>query len=120
MPLVSLAEVLDPAYAAGRGVGAFNVIGVEHAEGIVAGAESAGLPVVLQVSENCVRFHAALAPIGDAVLAIARAAAVPVAVHLDHATSAELVEEAASLGFGSAMFAPPGRGYPAHTPAPPR
>jgi len=74
MPLVSLAEVLDPAYAAGRGVGAFNVIGVEHAEGIVAGAESAGLPVVLQVSENCVRFHAALAPIGDAVLAIARAA----------------------------------------------
>ena len=111
MPLVSLAEVLDPAYAAGRGVGAFNVIGVEHAEGIVAGAESAGLPVVLQVSENCVRFHAALAPIGDAVLAIARAAAVPVAAHLDHATSAELVEQAASLGFGSAMFDASARDY---------
>src|ERR1700743_1109397 len=104
MPPVRLAEGLDPAYAAGRGVGAFNVIGVEHAEGIVAGAESAGLPVVLQVSENCVRFHAALAPMGDAVLAIARAAAVPVAAHLDHATSAELVEGAAAVRCGTAVF----------------
>jgi fructose-bisphosphate aldolase class II len=67
--------------------------------------------VVLQVSENCVRFHAALAPIGEAVLAIARAAAVPVAAHLDHATSADLVEEAAALGFGSAMFDASARGY---------
>jgi len=111
MPLVNLSEVLGPAYAAGHGVGAFNVIGVEHAEGIVAGAESARLPVVLQVSENCVRFHGALAPIGEAVLAVARAAAVPVAAHLDHATSAELVEQAASLGFGSAMFDASALGY---------
>jgi fructose-bisphosphate aldolase class II len=111
MPLASLGEILGPAYAAGRGVGAFNVIGVEHAEGIVAGAESAGLPVVLQVSENCVRFHGALAPIGEAVLAVAQAAAVPVAAHLDHATSAELVEQAASLGFGSAMFDASALGY---------
>ncbi len=111
MPLASLSEIAEPAYAAGRGVGAFNVIGVEHAEGIVAGAEVAGLPVVLQVSENCVRFHGALAPIGAAVLAVARAAAVPVAAHLDHATSAELVEQAAALGFGSAMFDASALGY---------
>jgi fructose-bisphosphate aldolase class II len=111
MPLVSLAELLEPAYAARRGVGAFNVIGVEHAEGIVAGAEAAGLPVVLQVSENCVRFHGALEPIGESVLAVARAAAVPVAVHLDHATSAALVKRAASLGFGSAMFDASALGY---------
>ncbi|MEU8123707.1 class II fructose-bisphosphate aldolase [Spirillospora sp. NPDC049024] len=36
--------------------------------------------------------------------AVARAAAVPVAVHLDHATSADLVREAVGLGFGPVMF----------------
>ncbi|WP_443098416.1 class II fructose-bisphosphate aldolase [Actinomadura chokoriensis] len=94
----------DAVPARGRGLGAFNVIQLEHAEAIVAGAERAGAPVVLQVSENCVAYHGALAPIGQAVLAIGRAAAVPVVAHLDHATSADLVREAVDLGFGSVMF----------------
>jgi fructose-bisphosphate aldolase class II len=104
MPAVGLGAIVGPAAEAGRGVGAFNVIGIEHAEAIVAGAEAAGAPVVLQISENCVAYHGALAPIGTAALAIAAAASVPVAVHLDHATGEELVEEAAGLGFGSAMY----------------
>jgi fructose-bisphosphate aldolase, class II len=86
------------------GVGAFNLIGIEHAEAIVAGAEVAGAPVVLQISENCVAYHGALAPIGLAALAIARCAAVPVVVHLDHATSEPLVRAAVQLGIGSVMF----------------
>jgi fructose-bisphosphate aldolase class II len=60
--------------------------------------------VVLQVSENCVAYHGALEPIARACLAIARSAAVPVAVHLDHATSVELVHVAAGLGLGSVMY----------------
>ncbi|HMH91105.1 MAG TPA: class II fructose-bisphosphate aldolase [Streptosporangiaceae bacterium] len=111
MPLAGLQEIVEPARAAGRGVGAFNVIGIEHAEAIVTGAEAAGAPVVLQVSENCVAYHGALAPIAGACLAIARAAAVPVAVHLDHATSTGLVEAAAGLGLGSVMFDASGRPY---------
>jgi len=104
MPLVSTAEIVSAARAAERGVGAFNVIGIEHAEGIVAGAEAAGSPVILQVSENCVAYHGALQPIGQAVLTIAAGAAVPVAVHLDHATDSVLVEAAVRLGFGSVMY----------------
>ena len=104
MPLAATDEIIGPARAAGRGVGAFNVISIEHAEAIVAGAEAAAAPVVLQISENCVAYHGALAPIGRACLAIARAAAVPVAVHLDHASAVELVEAAAELGLGSVMF----------------
>jgi fructose-bisphosphate aldolase, class II len=104
MSLVSAADIVGPAQAAGRGVGAFNVITIEHAEGIIAGAESAGAPVVLQISENCVAYHGRLAPLGSAVLAAARTAAVPTAVHLDHAVSAGLVHEAVALGFGSVMF----------------
>lgn len=104
MPLTGVAELIGAAYAAGRGVAALNVIGLEHAEGIVAGAELAGTGVVLEISENCVAYHGSLAPIGTAVLAAASGATVPVAVHLDHATSAELVHEAVALGFSSVMY----------------
>jgi fructose-bisphosphate aldolase class II len=104
MAPVPIADIIGQARKAGRGIAAFNVIGIEHAEAIITGAEAAGAPVILQISENCVGYHGALEPIGQAVLAVARAAAVPTAVHLDHATSADLVREAARLGFGSAMY----------------
>ncbi len=111
MAVVPSAEIIGPACAAGSAVMAFNVVGIEHAEGIVAGAEAAGAPVVLQVSENCVAYHGTLAPLGLAVLAVARAAVVPVAVHLDHATRDDLVREAVQLGFGSVMYDASVRGY---------
>jgi fructose-bisphosphate aldolase, class II len=104
MPLVSAAEIVAAACTEGRGAGAFNVITVEHAEAIVAGAEAADAPVILQLSENCIVYHGALAPIGLAALAAARAASVPTAVHLDHATGPELVRSAVGLGFGSVMY----------------
>jgi fructose-bisphosphate aldolase class II len=89
----------------GRGVGAFNVITVEHAEAIVTGAEAAGQPVILQISENAVRFHhGRLAPIAAAARSIAEAAAVPVALHLDHVADDDLLAEAAGNGFGSVMY----------------
>ncbi|MCA2211867.1 class II fructose-bisphosphate aldolase [Jidongwangia harbinensis] len=93
------------ARAAGGAVGAFNLITVEHAEAIVTGAEAAGLPVVLQISENAVRFHhGRLAPIAAAARSIAESATVPVGLHLDHVTSDELFDQAAAHGFGSAMY----------------
>jgi fructose-bisphosphate aldolase class II len=104
MPLTSLRDIVAPARASGRGVAAFNVIGIEHAEGIVTGAEAARAPVVLQISENCAAYHGALEPIARACLAVARAAAVPVAVHLDHASTAGLVRAASCLGLGSVMY----------------
>jgi fructose-bisphosphate aldolase, class II len=100
MPLVPAGEIV----ATSRGVGAFNVILLEHAEAMISGAEAAGLPVILQISENCVRYHGTLEPIAVATLAAARTAEVPVAVHLDHATSADLVREAVALGLGSVMY----------------
>lgn len=100
MPLVSTDIILRSVPA----TAAFNVIQLEHAEAIVAGAEAAGLPVVLQISENAVKYHGALAPIAAATLAIARDSTVDVAVHLDHAESESLVAEAFELGFTSVMF----------------
>jgi len=102
--LVPLREPLQQARAAGRGLAAFNVVHLEHAEALVGAAEDAGLPVVLQVSENAVRFHRALAPLALATRAVAHAASVPVVLHLDHAVSVDLVHEALDLGFTSVMF----------------
>jgi len=111
MTLSRLDEVLRTAAGCGRGVGAFNVIQIEHAEAIVTGAETAGAPVVLQISENCAAWHGALEPIARACLAVARAAAVPVAVHLDHASGTELVRIASALGLGSVMYDASGLRY---------
>jgi fructose-bisphosphate aldolase class II len=104
MAAAGMSEIIQSAQAAGRGVGAFNVIGIEHAEAIVAGAEAAAAPVVLQISENCAAYHGALEPIARACLSIAGSVTVPVAVHLDHATREDLVHAAAGLGLGSVMY----------------
>ncbi|MER5179053.1 class II fructose-bisphosphate aldolase [Streptomyces sp. NPDC002896] len=104
MTLVPTGELVAEACAAGRGLGAFNVVQLEHATAIVAGAEKARTPVVLQISENTARYHGGLEPVGLAALATARRAAVPVAVHLDHATDPRMVAEACGLGFGSVMY----------------
>jgi fructose-bisphosphate aldolase class II len=102
--LTPTADLVTAARAAGRGVGAFNVIQIEHAEALVAGAEKAGAPVVLQISENAVKYHGALEPIAQATLSVARSSATPVAVHLDHATDVALIRHAVQLGFGSIMY----------------
>lgn len=105
MPLVPTAELVRAAHADGRGIGAFNVITLEHAEAVVAGAEAAGLPAVCQISENAVRFHGgSLAPIARATAAVAESAAVPVGLHLDHVTDEDLLRRAADCGFGSVMY----------------
>src|SRR5690625_638408 len=104
MPLADLGSLAQDARSAGRGMGAFNVIHLEHAETFVAAAERAGLPVVLQIIQNAVKYHGSLAPIAAGTLAAARAAAVPVVVHLDHADDLDLVAEALAAGFTSIMY----------------
>jgi fructose-bisphosphate aldolase class II len=97
-------ELVAAAQRVGGGVAAFNVITLEHAEAIVAGAESAGHPAILQISENAVRFHGLrLGPIAAAALAVASSASVPVGLHLDHVEDFALIEQAADHGFGSVM-----------------
>ncbi len=104
MPLAPLPELLGPAARDRHGVGAFNVIQLEHAEAIVTGAAAASAPVVLQVSENTIAYHGSPGPILTACLHLAADAPVPVTVHLDHATSPELVQQAVRLGVRSVMF----------------
>lgn len=102
--LTSLRDLAQDARERRVGLGAFNVIHLEHATAFAEGAEAAGLPVVLQISENAVKYHGALEPICLGALAVARASSVPVVVHLDHAEDIALIEEAVRLGIGSVMY----------------
>src|SRR3954454_543192 len=105
MPLARTADLVAAAYRSGTSVLAFNVITLEYAEAIVAGAEEANRPVILQLSENAVRFHhGRLAPIAAATAAVAAAAGVPASVHLDHVENVALLHAGAESGVSSAMF----------------
>jgi ketose-bisphosphate aldolase len=99
-----VAAFLAQAAASHRGVGAFNVVLLEHAEAIVSGAEEAGLPTILQISENCIRYHGQSRPLILASIALAKAASVPVYVHLDHIRDRGLIEAGLEAGVDSVMF----------------
>lgn len=86
------------------GLGAFNVIHLENARMWISAATNAKRPVVLQISENAVKYHGALGPIGIGTIKAAAEAEVPVVVHLDHAESVDLIKEAVELGFTSVMY----------------
>ncbi|GAA1926331.1 class II fructose-bisphosphate aldolase [Streptomyces sodiiphilus] len=95
--------VAAAARRAGRGLGAFNVVQLEHAEAITEGARRAGLPVVLQVSENTVDYHGSPGPLLLALLRLAEEMEAEAVVHLDHATRPALVRQAVELGVRSVM-----------------
>ncbi|WP_049563970.1 class II fructose-bisphosphate aldolase [Streptomyces sp. SBT349] len=105
MTLAPGARLLAEARAEGRALAAFNVITLEHAQAVAAGAAAAGAPAVLAVSQNAVAHHGGrLAPLAAALVALAREAPVPLGLHLDHVTDEALLHEAPAAGFGSAMF----------------
>ncbi|MFF9405359.1 ketose-bisphosphate aldolase [Streptomyces anandii] len=105
MSLAATGELVGGAAAARSAVAAFNIITLEHVEAVVAGAEAAGTPVVLQVSENAVKFrYGRLLPLARAAAAAAERAAVPVGLHLDHVQSDDLLRQAVEAGFSSVMY----------------
>ena len=105
MPTAATAELVLSARASGRGVAAFNIITLEHAEAVIAAAEQTRLPVVLQISENAVRFHGGdLPPLLTAAAVAAGAATVPVSLHLDHVKDEALLRTGIASGVTSVMF----------------
>jgi len=104
MPVITNSALMARAVAAGSAVAAFNVITIEHAEGIVEGAERAELPVILQLSENAIAYHGQARAIAAATVELARASSVDVALHLDHITDVALMRLAPELGYSSVMY----------------
>lgn len=103
--LSPLKNLATEARQAGRGLGAFNVIHLEHAETIATAAEAAGTPVVMQISQNAIKYHGGnLKPLAKGMLSIADSSTARICVHLDHATDLDLIRHALYLGFTSIMY----------------
>lgn len=108
MTLARTGALIADAVAAGGAVPAFNVITLEHAEGIVEGLVRAARPGLLQLSENAIGFHGGrMEPLLAACRELAEQADVPVAIHLDHVQDEALarsgIAAASRLGVTSIM-----------------
>ncbi|CAA9389357.1 MAG: Tagatose 1,6-bisphosphate aldolase [uncultured Quadrisphaera sp.] len=104
MPLVPVRDLLAAAAAGPGALLAFNAVTLEHVQGVVTGAERAGRPVVVAVSQNAVRYAGGdPAPLAAAAVAVAQRSATPVGLHLDHVEDERLLRRTAEIGFSSVM-----------------
>ncbi len=103
MTLVTLKDVLQPAYEQGYAVGGLVTLGWEDMRAYVAAAEAENAPVILQAGPSC-REHTPLPILGKMFRHLAEGASVPVVAHLDHGYTYEDCKIALDSGFTSVMF----------------
>lgn len=103
MPLVTSKELLLKAQCGGYAVGAFNVENMEMMQAVIAAAEELRAPVIVQTTPSTLRY-AKPAVFAAMAKALVEAATVPVAMHLDHGSSAALAREALVGGYTSVMI----------------
>jgi tagatose 1,6-diphosphate aldolase GatY/KbaY len=103
MTLVTTKEMLKDAHQNHYAIGAFGAHNLEIIKAIIAGAEAIGSPVILQTTSSTYRYVEM-----PYMIALAKAAAeqakVPVALHLDHGESFQVVTECLSAGYTSVMI----------------
>ncbi|MCL2034640.1 MAG: class II fructose-bisphosphate aldolase [Oscillospiraceae bacterium] len=103
MPLYTMAEILKDAQENSYGVGFYNAVNLEMIRAYIRAAEDEKSPVIIGTAEVLLNYSD-FDWITPALLSAARQAAVPVAVHLDHAYSFDTIMRALRAGFGSVMF----------------
>ncbi len=103
MSLVPMKDILLRAEAGGYGVGAFSVADMEMILGAVKAAEELQVPMILQIAQVRLPFSP-LDKIAPMMIAAAKNASVPVAVHFDHGLDVQTIGQALDLGFTSVMI----------------
>ncbi len=103
MPLVTLADVLQPALKNGYAVAGVVTLGWEDMRAFVAAAEAEQVPLILQAGPGC-REHTPLPVLGSMFRYLAEQASVPIVAHLDHGYTLEECREALDCGFTSVMY----------------
>jgi ketose-bisphosphate aldolase len=101
--LVSLSPLLLDAQKNRYAVGAFNVLNLEYAIGLVNAAQSQNSPIILQITPSIIGLFG-LEVIVNSCLALASNASVPVCIHLDHGKTRTDVIDSINAGFSSVMF----------------
>ena len=104
MPLMTTQPMFDLAYNGGFAVGAFNVNNMELAQSIIDACAKEKSPCILQISKGARKYANIryLKAIIDA--AVAEYPWLPIAVHLDHGDTVELVDTCINDGFTSVMI----------------
>lgn len=101
--LVSGQTLLNDAVRGGYAVGSFNTYNLEITKAILAAAEARKAAIFLSVGGGALDYGG-FAPLSQLVLAAAREASVPVAVHLDHSPDVATCERCLQAGFTSLMI----------------
>lgn len=101
--LVNMRDLLKDAQKGNYAVGSFSVANMEMVLGVLKAAEELSAPVILQIAEVRLK-QSPLELIGPLMVAAAKNAKTPVAVHFDHGKTKEKINQALELGFTSVMF----------------
>ncbi|MBI4022060.1 MAG: class II fructose-bisphosphate aldolase family protein [Candidatus Andersenbacteria bacterium] len=101
--LVRPHELIKGALAGEYALGSFNTSNLEVTLAIVAAAQQAAAPVIVQTSEGAIKY-AGLRPLTALIRAVAQQAAVPVVLHLDHGRNRQLIQDCIAAGFTSVMI----------------
>ena len=96
-------ELLADAEEKDYAVGSFSVANMEMVLGAIKAFEELNSPAILQIAEVRLR-QSPLEVIGPLMVAAAKNAKTPVAVHFDHGKTMEKIGQALDLGFTSVMF----------------
>jgi fructose-bisphosphate aldolase, class II len=104
MPLMTTKPMFDLAYAGGFAVGAFNVNNMEITQGIIEACAAEKSPLILQVSKGA-RKYANYRYLRHIILAaVEEYPELPIAIHLDHGDTVDLVQTCIKDGFTSVMI----------------
>ena len=101
--LVTLKEIMAIAEEKNIAIGSFNASGLEAIEAELAAAEELNLPIIIQFAQ-CHEPWIPLTTIGPIMIEMAKKAAVPVCVHLDHGETLEYLQTALEIGFTGIMY----------------
>lgn len=101
--LVNMKTLLADAEKGNYAVGSFSVANMEMVLGVIKAAEELNAPIILQIAEVRLK-QSPLEVIGPLMVAAAKCARVPVAVHFDHGKTLEKIGQALEIGFTSVMF----------------
>lgn len=101
--LVNMKSLLEKAQKENYAVGSFSVANMEMVLGVLKAAEELNAPAILQIAEVRLK-QSPLEIIGPLMVAAAKSAKTPVAVHFDHGKTLEKISQALELGFTSVMF----------------
>ena len=106
MCLVSMKEMLIKAREGHHAVGQFNINNLEWTEAILDEAQALNAPVILGVSEGAAKYMGGWLVVSAMVKAYIKSKniTVPVALHVDHGSSFEVVKAAIDAGFSSVMI----------------